>query len=490
MTLMTPFLSRHLVVIVAVVAAVSGCGARRLPADVPVGSPAARPLHYQANNRNVDLLFLVDDSSSMRLSQDNLLRNFPVLMTTLRDLPGGLPNVHIAVISSDMGAGDGSIASCDDQGGKNGIFQYQPQGNCLSSGLDPGATFISDIDGVRNYSGNLEDVFTCIAALGEQGCGFEHQFAAITRALGVDGHGAAPIENQPFLRPDAYLAIVLITDEDDCSAAPGFKFYDTANNMNMASQLGPPANFRCNEFGHLCNGAPPNRNAPNLDTNATAAYDGCTSNETGHYLLGVRDTADRLRSLKADDGQIMIAAITGPRTPYVVGWKQPSTQDTSCNANGQSCPWPMIQHSCTAADGNFADPAVRIGELADQFGENGRVLSICETDYSPALADIAGSVVAYVNEPCITGRIATKPGTTHLDCTVTDNATGATIPGCADTGGTGQCWSIRQSVTSACAGVSLAVQPDPNGTDPAPLGTTVDCTLCAPGASDPARGCP
>jgi hypothetical protein len=44
-------------------------------------------------------------------------------------------------------------------------------------------------------------VFTCIAALGEQGCGFEHQFAAITRALGVDGRGGPPAENADFLRP-------------------------------------------------------------------------------------------------------------------------------------------------------------------------------------------------------------------------------------------------------------------------------------------------
>ncbi|HZY06853.1 MAG TPA: hypothetical protein VFE69_03875, partial [Ilumatobacteraceae bacterium] len=70
-------------------------------------------------NRNVDLLFVIDDSSSMRLSQDNLRRNFPVLMQTLKNQPGGMPNVHIAVISSDMGAGDGSVASCDSTGGKN-----------------------------------------------------------------------------------------------------------------------------------------------------------------------------------------------------------------------------------------------------------------------------------------------------------------------------------------------------------------------------------
>ena len=34
-------------------------------------------------------------------------------MNTLQNLPGGMPNVHIAVISSDMGAGDGTVAGCD-----------------------------------------------------------------------------------------------------------------------------------------------------------------------------------------------------------------------------------------------------------------------------------------------------------------------------------------------------------------------------------------
>ena len=184
-------------------------------------------------NRNVDLLFLIDDSSSMKLSQDNLRRNFPAFMTALKNLPGGLPNVHIAIASSDMGAGDGSIGGCDATS-KNGIFQYAPRGDCAATGLAAGATFISDVNGVRNYTGNLEDVFTCMAALGEDGCGFEHQFAAITRALGADGQ-APPVENQGFLRPDAYLAIVMITNEDDCSASPGVPLFDDQSNTTIDS---------------------------------------------------------------------------------------------------------------------------------------------------------------------------------------------------------------------------------------------------------------
>jgi len=421
----------------------------------PDPDPIERTSHYLASNRNVDLLFLVDDSSSMRLSQSNLLRNFPVLMQALKNQPNGLPNVHIGVISSDMGAGDGSIAGCDATGGQNGILQYTARGTCTASGLNPGATFISDIDGVRNYTGNLEDVFTCIAALGEQGCGFEHQFAAITRALGADGFNA-PAENAGFLRPDALLVVVMITNEDDCSAAPGVLLYDSTSNLELASQLGPPSNFRCNDFGHRCDGARPSRYAPNNDVTATVSYDSCTSNDADGYLLSVRDTANRIKALKADDGQVMVAAITGPRAPYVVHWKQPSLADTSCGA--ASCPWPEITHSCTAADMSFADPAVRIGELVDQFGVNGRLLSICESEFAGALNDIGNDVLHYVSAPCIMGRIAKRANTTRDDCAVVDNQTGNTIPACADTNNTGTCWRLVSGAANACSGVTDAAR--------------------------------
>jgi hypothetical protein len=471
--------------LVIAVAAVCGCPHRPLPAErQPVGPK--RPTVYAATNRNVDLLFLIDDSSSMRLSQDNLRRNFPVLMQQLENLPGGLPNIHVAVVSSDMGAGDGTIANCDATGGKNGIFQFTPRGGCSATGLAAGATYISNIAGVANYTGDLANVFSCIAALGDQGCGFEHQFAAIARALGVDGR-AAPAENAGFLRPDALLAIVLITNEDDCSAAPGVALYDTTTNRNMASQLGPPANFRCNEFGHLCDGAPPKRNAPNQDVNAMVSYASCTSNDDGDFLVAVRDTVDQIKSLKADDGQVMVTAITGPQAPYVVHWRNPSATDKSCGA--ASCPWPEIGHSCVATDGSFADPAVRISQLVGDFGATGSLLSICEDDFAPALGNIGDNIAKYVNAPCILGQVAKRPNTTADDCTVTDRDTGNAVPSCADTGGAGECWQLVAGGPS-CTGVSVFVQADPTSTDAPPGNLTVQCNMCIAGTPEPERDCP
>ena len=128
-------------------------------------------------NRNLDVLFMVDNSSSMRLQQANLTTNFPMFMDALKALPGGLPNIHVAVISADMGGGTGDIAGCDSTGGDNGIFQYTARGTCTATNLQAGHTYISNVGGVANYTGDISNVFTCIATLGEQGCGFEHQFA-------------------------------------------------------------------------------------------------------------------------------------------------------------------------------------------------------------------------------------------------------------------------------------------------------------------------
>ena len=279
----------------------------------------------------------------------------------------------------------------------------------------------------------------------------------------------------------------MITNEDDCSAAPGVALYNTASNSDLMSKLGPLDNFRCNEFGHICDGGHPGRFAPNNDPNATVSYTDCISNETEGFLLGVEDTAARLRTLKADDGQIMVAAITGPRAPYVVGWVKPRTQDRSC---GQDvCPWPEIRHSCMADDGSFGDPSVRISQLVDEFHDNGRLISICDGDFAPALGSIADNIAKYVQAPCIEGQIAKKSGTSKDDCSVTDNVTGKPIPSCADTGDAGLCWRLVAGGTS-CSGLAIAVQPDPTGTTASSQNITVQCSLCAPGVTDAPRGCP
>jgi len=480
----------------------AACGGKMLssPGGTGVGGAGGNSNRWvgsvQPLNRNVDILFLIDDSSSMRLAQDNLRRSLPTFMTRLQD-PPGLPNIHIAVVSQDMGAGDGSISGCDSTGGKNGIFQYTARGTCTATGLQAGATYISNIGGVANYTGNAADVFACIAALGESGCGYEHQFAAILRALGADGRGAAPAENQDFLRPDAYLVIIMLTNEDDCSATTGVPLFDTATNTNAQSQLGPPSNFRCNEFGHLCdpgNGSfvHPSRFAPNNDVTQMVSYPTCRSNDTEGYLLSVADTASRIKALKADPSQVAVVSIQGPPAPYTVTWKNPSTSDTSCGA--ASCPWAVIAHACTASDGSFADPGVRTSEFVRAFGNHGLELPICSDNLAPSLDRAASMVNSLFGPPCLTslGRDPANP--TQADCKVTERVSNGTggltnkkVPSCAESGGIPPCWQL--TAQQVCNGVALDVLPDPNVSASTATTVTYDCAKCSPTDPDPVADC-
>src|SRR6516162_1806896 len=101
------------------------CNARTFEAPVIAPQPTAQNTFQASLNRQLDLLFMIDNSSSMSSAQDNLRANMPSFMNVLKGLPGGLPDLHIAVVTSDMGAGDGSsIAGCSTHG-DNGGFRYQ-----------------------------------------------------------------------------------------------------------------------------------------------------------------------------------------------------------------------------------------------------------------------------------------------------------------------------------------------------------------------------
>src|SRR5215208_5480854 len=101
-------------------------------------------------NRNIDILFVVDDSPSMLDKQTNLKNNFPNFINVLNTIEGGLPNVHIGVASSDMGtkgaddaaAGPGigsGPGSCSGTG-KGGVLQTNGStavtGNFISDTLN------------------------------------------------------------------------------------------------------------------------------------------------------------------------------------------------------------------------------------------------------------------------------------------------------------------------------------------------------------------
>ena len=286
---------------------------------------------------------------------------------------------------------------------------------------DSNHTFISDADMMPNYSDpDISKVLQCISLLGGTGCGFEHQLASIDRALGADGQGPAPSTNANFLRPEALLAIVLLTNEDDCSAPPGTKLYSlNGDQQNIANPLGPIANYRCNQFGHLCtdpttgavNAPPlvPPSDAQGTSTKKTLDLTNCTSNDPGSGLLTpVAQFISDIKALKTDpDNQIVVAAIAAPASPYTVAWvPQSGGQNTQ---PGEL--WPQIEHSCGASagsdvnpagqlvtDGSFGDPGVRIATFVNAFSY-GYLESVCDASYLPALSAVTARIGQLIGPP-------------------------------------------------------------------------------------------
>jgi hypothetical protein len=470
------------------------CNSRRLEAPTVAPTRTFNNVFQETVNRDIDIVFMVDNSLSMMPLQTKLANNFPVFIQVLEALPGGIPNVHLAVVSSDMGAGrfdSADVPQCA-HGGDQGIFQAVPRGQCTGTGLQANQNFISDVNNVTNFdpTKKIEDVFSCIAQLGQDGCGFEHQLASVQRALGADG-AAAPAQNANFLRPNAFLSIILITNEDDCSAPPDSDLFNPASRF-VSDQYGPLASFRCNEYGHLCNGMKPSRTM-----SAMYPPGACVSAEDG-VLLKVSDILTNIKSLKPDPSKILVAAIAGPADPYNIELVAPALKDDPAM-------WPQIDHSCVQNNGEYADPAIRIKQFVEGFGGNGVFLPICAPTFAPALQRIAEEIGKVLGPKCVSGTLVQKNG--QPDCSVVDHAFNdqgvqidSVVPSCASNGNAAPCWALNDDAMNCPNAKVLAVNRS-GQTLPSDLNSSVSCSLCIdkvntagcvctnPDQAQPANGC-
>lgn len=147
---------------------------------------------------------------------------------------GQFLDFHIGAVTSDYGAGSTGAPGCDvSPGGQRGLLQSL--GVKADSSCKPpiGAPFIKYSNaqaGLNNLpmGQDLAATFTCMASVGAQGCGFEHQLESVYAAL----HNQT--ENAGFLRPDAALAVAFLTNEDDASAPPDTDVFD----KNKTDQYG------------------------------------------------------------------------------------------------------------------------------------------------------------------------------------------------------------------------------------------------------------
>jgi len=174
--------------LVAVVC-LAACNTRPIARPGEAPSQSTPEIYNQSLNNQADILFVIDNSNSMSPKQDSLRQYFPNFIQPLKDLPTK-PDLHIGVITSNLGAGQFTPPSCSTIGGDQGILQNTPKGTtCTTAHLNDTSqrflTYAPDgVGGVRvNFTGDIADAFACYAAVGDGGCGFEHQLASMRAAL-------------------------------------------------------------------------------------------------------------------------------------------------------------------------------------------------------------------------------------------------------------------------------------------------------------------
>lgn len=407
--------------------------------DIVVGDLQEVTVMRALPNRDLDLLFVIDNSPSMLDKQVSLAQNFPRMIDKLAQLDGGLPDLHIGVITSDMGTQGSAVASPGPAIGTLGLGGCAGLGDdgALQHGGDPklSSGFIVDVAGptgrMRNYSGTLIDEFSTLARVGAGGCGFEQHLAAMRRSL-------ANPANAGFLRPEANLAVVILADEDDCSVL------DPALFGPESGMLGPLLSFRCFEFGVVCD--PDSPRTPGDKR-------GCSPRKGSSLVESVEPFVAALLAIKHDPRQVMVAGVVGNPTPVSAELVAPP---------GGS-PIPALAASCQF-DGlhgpERADPAVRLAAFLGSFPGRTQRTSICDRDLSSSLDAIGATAKRLVGDPCIdtTSLVDTSadPGIQPA-CEVSDVRDAAPdrptpLPVCADGAAAADCYAFVTDAVVCPAG--------------------------------------
>lgn len=387
---------RTVVLCLVAAALATGCPDRSIaPADPVAATVFSKDIPVEAN---LDILFVIDDSGSTRDKQQVFAQNYQNFVAALAQFPTGLPDLHLGVVTSSVDVGrDVSSLACHPARGTDGVLQNAPRDPRATCAAPTGDRFLSDAAApgggrVTNYRGALADALACISSVGDTGCGLEAPLEAIRRAL----DGSRP-ENAGFLRRGALLAVVILTDEDDCSADPQL--------FAQPPVAADSRDFVCAQQAYQCEPA----------ITAVGPHTGCRVRHDG-LLRDPRDYAAFLAGIKGPAG-VAVALIAGDPSPSLATGPLTTPLQQSV----------AVLPSCSATiNGTFAigRPALRLDEFRAALGDRGLFRSVCQADYSGALADV-GKLLRKALSPCLEGTIDdrdvddTSPGL-QLDCAVSE----------------------------------------------------------------------
>ncbi|HMI91747.1 MAG TPA: hypothetical protein VK509_10315, partial [Polyangiales bacterium] len=400
--------------------------------------------------RDLDLLIIVDTSASMREERMALAGQLQDLFRGLTvgdiDADGtaefaGFRSVHAGLVTTDLGAGATGIQGLDfptfcDTPGDDAVLQNRgdnSQLGCAASYTPPFVNATASMGAADVAARDIECMFRGIDV--EGGCGFEHPLEAALKALSSEDQPwrflwttpQGEQANRGFLRKDALLAVLVMTDEDDCS----FLDLDAARTGSPRFP-GHPASLRCalapealmplSRFFHGLRGLKQRPTDVVFGAIAGVPEELVASNEPGVYAQALAD-------------QRMVLALDGSEDDPV------TTLVPACTQGEQS-----------------ADPARRLLELADMFGKRGIMQSICAASIRPALHAFARTIGQAVSEPdCTSSDCPCQPPFVCKDERCTCDATVQCEPGTCDAiadgcGGPHYCESCPGTLSCAALG--------------------------------------
>lgn len=176
-------------------------------------------------NTDTDILFIVDNSNSMGEEQANLIRNTRLFIEELATSDNAY---RVGVMTTNALDEDRNQAGpLGTDGGRLRLVRAtQTQLNSANCNIAPDSSPLpylirpdpSDAQVDAKRCRLIEDFVATISSLGIQGSSRESALEAARRAFnGVDPN--VENRNSGFLRDEADLALVLLTDEDDCGFA-------------------------------------------------------------------------------------------------------------------------------------------------------------------------------------------------------------------------------------------------------------------------------
>lgn len=195
--------------------------------------------------RDIDILWVIDNSGSMKSSQDNLAANFNSFINRFSQLNS---NFHMGVVTTDA------------------FLAYHYNNNNRSKLRDGVGSTHSGVFIMDKNTPNLSQVFITNISQGTSGLADERAFSSFEHALGN------PL-NAGFRRNGAFLSVIIVSDEDD------FSHYDWQNGTNSyfaTTNYSDPGIFPLSRFtGYLdtLTGTVPGSSVRNYSVSAISVND-------------------------------------------------------------------------------------------------------------------------------------------------------------------------------------------------------------------------